>query len=195
ALTVEGRRLRVGLFPRQFADLHELQGGEQKTHTIWFDFNDEETRTDSTLDWVHDPLHVRAPAEWYLESGAVPRLISRASFEVRLEAILKETLDGKNSFLARREIIDEYGWRNYGDLYADHELAYYRGSLPLISHYNNQYDVLHGFILQFLLTGDKRWYELLDPLARHVIDIDIYHTQKDKSAYNGGLFWHTDHYL
>jgi hypothetical protein len=27
-----------------------------------------------------------------------------------------------------------------------------------------------------------------------VTDIDIYHTEEDKAAYNGGLFWHTDHY-
>jgi hypothetical protein len=31
-------------------------------------------------------------------------------------------------------------------------------------------------------------------MARHVIDIDMYHTDRDKPAYNGGLFWHTDHY-
>ena len=33
------------------------------------------------------------------------------------------------------------------------------------------------------------------PLARHVADIDIYHTTEDKAAYNGGLFWHTFHYV
>jgi hypothetical protein len=32
-------------------------------------------------------------------------------------------------------------------------------------------------------------------LARHVIDIDIYHTNEDRPAYNHGLFWHTDHYV
>jgi hypothetical protein len=49
-------------------------------------------------------------------------------------------------------------------------------------------------IFQYLRTGDRRWLDLFDPLARHVIDIDIYHTTEDKAAYNGGLFWHTDHY-
>ena len=43
-------------------------------------------------------------------------------------------------------------------------------------------------------SGDVRWYQLMRDLARHVIDIDIYHTQEDRPAYNGGLFWHTDHY-
>ena len=27
-----------------------------------------------------------------------------------------------------------------------------------------------------------------------MIDIDIYHTEKDRREYNKGLFWHTDHY-
>jgi hypothetical protein len=34
----------------------------------------------------------------------------------------------------------------------------------------------------------------MDELAAHVADIDIYHTTRDKAAYNGGLFWHTYHY-
>ncbi|RMH08941.1 MAG: hypothetical protein D6704_02205, partial [Nitrospirae bacterium] len=63
------------------------------------------------------------------------------------------------------------------------------------SHYNNQYDVIYGACIEFLRTGDRRWYILMRDLARHVIDIDIYHTQDDRPAYNGGLFWHTDHYV
>ena len=49
--------------------------------------------------------------------------------------------------------------------------------------------------MQFLRTGDARWWRLMDDLARHVRDIDIYHTREDKAAYNGGLFWHTNHYM
>ena len=35
----------------------------------------------------------------------------------------------------------------------------------------------------------------MNELANHVVDIDIYHTTRDKAAYCGGLFWFTDHYL
>jgi hypothetical protein len=28
-----------------------------------------------------------------------------------------------------------------------------------------------------------------------IVDIDIYHTEEDKAAYNNGLFWHTFHYI
>jgi len=34
----------------------------------------------------------------------------------------------------------------------------------------------------------------MDELARHVVDIDIYHTDQDQPKYNGGLFWPTDHH-
>src|SRR6185295_9251582 len=64
----------------------------------------------------------------------------------------------------------------------------------VISHYNNQYDLVNGAVLQFLRTGDVEWFRLLDPLARHVIDVDVYHTDADRAAYSGGPFWHTDHY-
>jgi hypothetical protein len=35
---------------------------------------------------------------------------------------------------------------------------------------------------------------LADQLAKHIKDIDIYHTGYDRPEYNHGLFWHTNHY-
>ena len=49
--------------------------------------------------------------------------------------------------------------------------------------------------MQFLRSGDPRWWPHCDELASHVVDIDIYHTTEDKAAYNNGLFWHTFHYI
>jgi len=104
-------------------------------------------------------------------------------------------IKGNNTFLDRREIIDEYGWRNFGDVYADHEAVGYKGTKHFISHYNNQYDTINGCLLQYTRSGDMRWYQLMDDLARHVIDIDIYHTNKDRPDFAGGSFWHTDHFM
>src|SRR5436853_4454991 len=63
----------------------------------------------------------------------------------------RSTLFPYTTLFRSREVIDEYGWRNYGDVWADHEEAYYDGPRPIISHYNNQYDLLHSFLIQFLL--------------------------------------------
>jgi hypothetical protein len=194
ALEVDRGTLRVRLFPRQFGDLFELQGGEQKTHTVWLHFGPAGERSGLPLQWVHRPARAQAPPEWYVASGAVPDLPLPSPDGGRLERLLTEAVAGPNSFFARREVIDEYGYRHYGEVYADHEASHYDGPPPLVSHYNNQYDVVHGALRQYWRTGDPRWFDLLDPLARHVRDIDVYHTTRDRAAYSGGLFWHTDHY-
>jgi hypothetical protein len=195
SLEVQDGQVRIGLFPRQFGDVFELQGGEQKTHSAWFQFGSPHSSSQSGLDWVHRPARARLKADWYHQTGTVPHLLGAEGMaKDRLDAYLQEAIQGSKSLFARREIIDEYGWRNFGEVYADHEAMYNSGSTPLISHYNNQYDQVYGALIQYWRSGDQRWFELAETLARHVIDIDIYHTGEDKAAYNGGLFWFTDHY-
>ena len=193
SIRVDGQRLLVPFFPWQRNERPELQGGEQKTHTVWLHFGPPGDTDELPLAWVHQPVSVTLPPEWYAACGVLPCLPSGAEAS-RLDTLLSAAVDGPSSFFARREVIDEYGWRNYGEVYADHENAHYDGPKPIVSHYNNQYDVVYGMLLQYFRAGASRWWELADPLARHVIDIDIYHTQRDRAAYSGGLFWHTDHY-
>ncbi len=198
AIDVDGKKLKVRLFPRQFQDDYELQPGEQKTHRVYFSFESKQGHP-PYLEWVHNRLVARATPEWYAESQAImyisPRLFREESKSVALmESLVETAVRGSNTFFDRREVIDEYGWRNFGDIYADHEAIGNEGSTPLIAHYNNQYDVIQGSIVQYLRTGDPRWFELAKDLARHVIDIDVYHTNEDRQAFNGGLFWHTQHY-
>ena len=38
-----------------------------------------------------------------------------------MQRLMDETLVGNDSFFAKREAIDEFGWRNFGDTWADHE--------------------------------------------------------------------------
>ncbi len=194
ALEVAEGVVKVRLFPGSFADLFELQGGEQKTHVVWLAFAPG-SETTERLRWVHRPANVHATPEWYSTTGVIPYLLPAPNApDDRFENLIQGAIHGKNNLFDRREIIDEYGWRHYGETYADHEEAYYQGPKPVLSHYNNQYDVVCGGILQYLRSGDPTWYSFFAPLARHVMDIDIYHTVKDKAAYNGGLFWFTDHY-
>ncbi|MDA1161729.1 MAG: hypothetical protein O3B13_01370 [Planctomycetota bacterium] len=187
-------QIRVGLFPSQWDDQFELQGGEQKTQTIWLSLGQEVANLQE-LDWIHKPVCVTTPPEWHLETQAIPYFCPASTDpHSRLSTLLAGAARGEHSVTAKRDAIDEYGWRNFGELWADHETAYYDGPRPIISHYNNQFDSVYGGILQLARTGEVAWFDLFDPLARHVADIDVYHTQEDRAAYNGGLFWHTDHY-
>ena len=194
ALEVHGNRLTIGVFPRQYGDVYELQGGEQKTQTLYLAFG-RRGHHPSGLSWVHDRLVPRTQPEWYAESRAVSYLTPQVGDDNRdCLALINTAITGPFSFFERREISDEYGWRHFGDLYADHEAVGHQGTVPLISHYNNQYDAIYGLLIQYLRSGDGRWFHLMRDLARHVIDIDLYHTEEDRPDYNGGLFWHTDHY-
>lgn len=194
AIEVRGRELRLRLFPNQYADVHELQGGEQKTHTFVIAFGPDRVAP-QPLEWCRIPLVARADPAWYARARAVP-LLTPVSDEQdsRYLALVQAAVEGTASFEAKREIIDEYGWRHFGDLYADHESVFHVGSHPRVSHYNTQYDALAGFACWFMRTADLRWWTLMGELAAHVMDIDVYHTQRDRAAYNGGLFWHTYHY-
>lgn len=193
ALEADGGEIRLRLFPRQFPDVHELQGGEQKTHRIRLQLRPATEAAESPPDF---PGHVQPLS---LSPTAIPGLPDWTHADpatlARLDELGEEFLTAPRGLFANRERVDEYGWRNWGDLHADHEEQHYHGEQPLVSHYNNQFDVLLGFLLQYLRTGDERWMDLARPLARHVIDIDIYHTSEDRPAYSGGLFWFTDHYL
>jgi len=187
AITKSDNEFKIELFP---AGKFELQAGEQKTHSVWLDFE----ANHQNFDWVAHPLNLTLDPE-YIKSTCALEYFSNAFLDDDLIQIIAKGIKGKSNFFEKRERVDEFGWRNFGELYADHEASGYKGTELFISHYNNQYDPLYGFIYQFLLTGNHKWFELADDLAKHITDIDIYHTTNDKDEYNGGLFWHTDHYL
>jgi hypothetical protein len=195
SISVDDACLTVGVLPARFPDLHELQGGEQTTGIAWFAFGTDAI-TEIPLDWCRTSTLVAVSPDRFAAAEAVP-YIAPASHDAdaRYHRFVSAAIDGPASFRQRRERVDEYGWRNFGDLYADHEAVHASGDQPFVSHYNNQYDAVAGFILQYMRTGDPRWWTMADELARHVIDVDTYHTADDKSAYSGGLFWHTNHYV
>jgi len=191
--------LTIRLFPKYFNDLFELQGGEQKTHTFYISAEPGLIQTDY-LEWIHEPLLPKISPDWYYKSGACPRPIplnsvSKDTYYMGHQQMVDIAVHGEHTFFSRREIIDEYGWRNFGDIYADHESVFHNGPEELISHYNNQYDVIKGGIIQYMRTGEPLWFQLADEYANHVSDIDIYHTEKDRYQYNYGMFWHTDHHV
>jgi hypothetical protein len=192
ALDATPSRLRVAFFPPQAPDLHELQGGEQKTHECYLCFAPDRVSA-VALDWCCTRAVLHATPAWCAQSAAIPNLPTAEDEDTSYRRLAGATLDGNDTFEHKRERADEYGWRHFGDIYGDHEAV--KSTTPLMSHFNNQYDPIAGFMYQFLRTGDRRWWDHCTELCGHVIDIDLYHTDEDKSAYNHGLFWHTIHYI
>ncbi|GMM71813.1 hypothetical protein MTsDn5_17650 [Alteromonas gracilis] len=171
----------VSLLGAKNSEPQELQPGEQLTRSVTL------SNTPITA------FEVTLCKDWLQYSSCLPF----APFNVpkKLQQLVDKGVDGESSFFHKRDAIDEYGWRHFGELYADHEKALAPDTLFFVSHYNNQYDPLCGMLYQWAVTGDQRWKTLADNLAKHVANIDVYHTTLDKPEYSGGLFWHTDHYV
>lgn len=191
AFEADQNSLKIALFPGCFPELHELQGGEQKTTTVHLDF----AASRSSIEWTRAPLTILAVPEVYQGSTVIPDLPVITPEQSTAGDLIDLFVEGPELMLAKREQIDEFGWRNFGEIYADHEAVYHQGEQPFISHYSNQYDICAGMYRKFFATGAPLWGELAGDLARHLLDIDIYHTDHDREEYNNGLFWHTDHYI
>lgn len=177
--------ISFGFHSNKVAPLNELQPGE---------------RWERTLQILAEPINAHDAIDIQLDPQYVSSTLAIDTFGMGqinspLQTLLDQGLEGAADFFTKREQADLYGFRHFGEVYADHEAAGHTGDKAFISVYNNQYDPLLGFIKQSILTQDPRYQRLAKDLAHHVMHIDIYHTQQDKPEYNGGLFWHTDHYL
>ena len=204
--------IRVGLWPAEWSDLHEIQGGEQKTREFWLYFRHRRgDRHDPKLPYAREmmPVCLDRPAAWpsaasVAESGAIgPVALPRAGRFASFEALAAAAVRGTENLFTHRESADEYGWRHFGDTPAYNEADRTGGpydGLRVVSHYNNEYDLGFTMLAQALRNADADpdlaagWRRLgLDALW-HEADIDIYHTAADPAPiYNGGTFTHTAH--
>ena len=191
SIEAKGERFKIGIFPDRPDRLHELQGGEKKRHTLFLEFGHSDSPT--TLPQMQAPLNIFPSPEWTESTRAIPWFTAFED-EPSYRDYIANIINGPKSFFEKRNVIDEYGWRDFGDLYADHEAVNHQVPHAFVAHYNNQYDFIYGGIVRFLRSGKSEWLVLAGDLARHVMDIDIYHTDEDKAAFNHGQFWHTDHY-
>ena len=189
ALRWTGETIQAALFPSERRAPVELQGGEQKRHIVRLQFGRH------VLGAPRVGQLAFADGAWVEATCAVTQFARDLSALPALAELLEGIVAGPRRFEARRETIDEYGWRNFGDLVADHEAVVASDPGSFVSHYNNQYDFVLGAALQTLRTGDARWAHLMQAAALHTVDVDVYHTSGDKAAFNGGLFWHTDHHV
>jgi len=195
AVAADTEGIALAFWPPEFPAPHELLGGEQKTHEAYLAFGGDDAPAPA-LAWCHDPLICHLEPDAYAAAAAAPYLVPAGRDSNRsYQALVDAAIEGSDTFDHKRERLDEYGWRHFGDIYGDHEAVFSKSPEPLVSHYNNQYDPVGGFAYQFMRSVDPRWWRHCRELAAHVVDIDIYHTDEDKAAYNHGLFWHTYHYV
>jgi hypothetical protein len=203
--------LRLALWPGEFAGVHELLGGEQKTHEILFVFGGSNVSVETVgrrLTAFQRPLYAMPDPAAVVASGAfwVTAPIDRrkhGAMEATCDTFVDPRGGRPDTVRTMWERIDEYGWRHFGDTFADNEGApagavrdhpdHHFGRQP-ISHYGNEYDVNYTVMLQGLRRGDPNWMWMADVMSRHYADVCIYHTDAERSrAYAHGPFTHTTH--
>jgi hypothetical protein len=199
--------LSVALWPRQFGDDHELMAGEEKTHEALWYFRAHPPYPRQVMAALQSPLQAWAPTGVYLSSGELGRHVPYDVEEypgpeqVWHGAILTE---GHN-FATDREQTEEYGWRNFGDVWAENERDRTGGPRDgerVVSHFNLEYDEGWGMLLQAIRTLDARpglaqeWWRYGREALLHEADIDIHHSSVasgENPAWAGGMQTHTDH--
>ena len=178
-----------------FGRPHEVLPGEQVSCDFLIATGAPKDVQKNLEDYARPNTATVAP-DWIASTKVIPWLTARnQKSSLPYLDLVDQAITGNNSFHEKRESIDQYGWRHFGDVWGDHEAIHSTPDKLLVSHYNNQYDMVLGLGINYLRSGDSRWFELMRDLARHVIDIDIYHTDEDRAVYNHGMFWHTVHYV
>ena len=84
-------------------------------------------------------------------------------------------------FLAQREKRREYGFQNYGDS------TFEWGYGPSYTYWSNsEYDHHNGTALQYLRSGDPKWWELCEQTSRHYRDVVVLHPVPEATGAAGG---------
>jgi hypothetical protein len=146
--------------------MHTFKVGVAKTHELWVNYlaGTPDARrlgeffqaADEPLLATADPAHVSAAQALGDLPPADPDKFAG------YDAWLSRALD---SHLQRRDKDREYGLLNYGDWFGERRVNW--GNL--------EYDLAHGMFVQYLRTGDRRYFLRGEQAARHHIDVDVIH--------------------
>lgn len=187
-LTWEEGKLLVQLWPKD-AGMLQLTEGAGKTHEIWLDFHkgdcwlaDEPRRLEAFI----EPLMAILPPESYQQSGTVGLIFPPA--ERRRPLLELRIARSFGLHIAEQDVFDNYfapapgiGMMNYGDE------EYAEGSR------NNEYDLAHHWLLQFLRTGRRAYFQNAEARCLHTIDVDYCRHSSDPLTFEGLHIHSKDH--
>ncbi|MCZ2146324.1 MAG: hypothetical protein LC126_00945 [Bryobacterales bacterium] len=146
--------------------VYKLRQGMSKTQDFWFEFGKPKVRAA-----VSDEQRVRMAAaspDWYEKTGVFGELSAPGPSKVvrQYDDVFTQTFAG---YLRDREGSREYGMLNFGDWWGER----------FINWGNSEYDTQHAFLLQFLRTGDWRYFLAAEEMEWHNRDIDAIHAHSD----------------
>jgi hypothetical protein len=148
--------------------LFRLARGEALRQETLFRFTAERAPLPQLLADLDAPLRAHADAKYVSSTRAYGQLHPQdeavyPAYEKSVEAFL-------TGYLAKRIRRREYGFENYGDD------TFEWGYGPSYTYWSNsEYDHHHGFALQYLRSGEKRWWDEFEKTAREYADVVVIH--------------------
>ena len=191
--------LEVALFPGRYQGNFPLRPGEHKTHRLLFQFLPRGRGAPEGADAARafsDPLILEASAEWWAETQALGVLHPYdpehfGAYEVRnlsTVGVFPEGFTGERlSLPGQIEVLDFYGWMDYGDVPIDFEEP--------TGQWNLKYDFDFCMLRQYARTGRHEWLSLFRAAAVHAADIDTFHAPHYPELHflKGGNWAHSLH--
>jgi hypothetical protein len=189
-LSTDGRALRIELLPKQpgpdygrglphyllypFVEgFYRFKWGMSFTERVSFDFGGGSAR--ELLAEADMRVVAVLPAAWYARTKGLGLLAAPLGQQFALWD--KYIAGGYASFVRRRADDRAFGYFNYGDWYGE------RGR----NWGNNEYDFAHCFFMQFARTGNRDYFRVALPAARHQADVDCIHAYPDPYYLGGNL--------
>ena len=143
---------------------------------VRFDATGRGDATERTSAWMANPLLPRATSEYLTATGVLGRrLFPRTEgvwndYEKYFEKSFANHLEDRRRGRT-------YGWMHFGDWYGERSLNFG----------NNEYDLNWGLGVQWMRTGDRRYFDRGLEMARHYASVDTLHGDFTDSM--NGLAW------
>ena len=165
AIAVRSNEVSVELLPNDPEQtMHKLHGGRQRTHEVLLDFS---TDAAAHLAAFQGPrLLAIAPPTWYADLEIFGMIAEEATDLSKYPAGQRDAIRTWQKL--QRSMVESnrpvfkafhYGWLDYGDLH-------WRPGWS-----NGHYDWSLGMMLQFLRTGQRKFFEAAEAMAWHRMDI------------------------
>jgi len=166
-----------------------LNVGESISHELWLSFGGGDQRPveqqfaaglNSLRAWA-DPAYVAKTRVFCAFHPTDPQIFPR------YEKAIDRAFD---VFMKRRRDRKQYGMENFGDD------TFEWGYGPAYTFWSNQEDDrTHGMLMQYVRSGDLRWWELGEQAARHYRDVDCIAASPSRPGDVGGPTHHNSRHF
>ena len=128
AIEIDGQDVYLRPFPKYWTGDHgfEFEGGQHKTTECFLYFYSGTGSSQNIMTGLNNPLFARCSPAHYSDTFAFEYLgqYNTASYPALEGYIAKQvTTSTSQTPISKWEQYDEYGWEDYGDLVADHEMG------------------------------------------------------------------------